>query len=1157
MAGVDILVCTALDTEYDVAKNVATEGFGRDRTVADWVEHEAQPIPYAQGTIQVDGQERTIALAHPTRMGGLSTALLAGQLIQSLSPSCVAMCGACAGHPEDTALGDVIFAQNSYQYDEGKHTSEAGFRGDHMAVPVSERLLAKAQRFDSSALPSHGPLLDEEVLLWMLESLRLGIDPKRSAGVRRFVGSSDLRWNALVETLIRDRHVVRRATGNLGLTRDGRSHLSMQLYGRLGGPTQLPFAVLCGPMASGNAVVANGKAWQQLAGMGQRKILGLEMEAAALTRAAHNAQVPYWVVMKGVSDHANPHKSDRYKGFVERASAEALFAFLSDRIADGTLTPQPTGAGRHGGKAPPVVLREPPMVSPGTVQDRLPVLEQLKDWINAPRPAVALLTGPPGIGKSAVVNKLFDSIRQATDLDLGYAGYLSGLDYVPVTAATVLSVLRQTMTVSNASPLLSDRVWEAPLGWLESLDILLDNLQSKVLVVVDQLEELAEPSGTLRDNGLARLFQEIDLRSSRPIKLLLVGPEYVNIDQLQVGKALRIPLTSGLLDADARKLLREMLKASPDPAQVSDPTLARMARASGGQPRTLELLHALASQVGAEQALALDAAQRRTAGNGRVEHLTRLVVDRLSPGDREVLHAAAALAQPVPPEAIAFVMDAPVFPVTSRLEVLRRRRILRAADGVYYLPPDRRGEHLLAYQHSGHPKGTGGTTLVRQQLARAADYFARHQEADPARVEDLRAHFGRLQVLITSNRATDALSLMKEMDEHLGRWGRRDALVETRRRIHAQLPSAAQQVHNLSCVALALDQGGQHEESLRCLTTAINLCERDAPEATAYLAAQAGTAYLNLGKHQAALRQLRRAQDLTQRHQITRLQLPVADSMCACLIEVGHFTEAIDIADALFGTLEPVSSRATDEEKKETWNQRAHLMCNFAAGLSELGRRGEARELLEQALDIARTYDDTRTGILCMTAQAIGEVLRDDPSHAMELALEAAEQARLSGNLSLSRGAYLTLALAQLRSGLIKQALASSRAATRYDSRAKAVGAWSVHGLVCYRAEDYHQAAAAFQQAMNGARKLIRLSPDHYQAHEAMALASLGLSLCPDWSNSLRLTRSLARKHYALHRRITRDAPGPARHARILATELTLGMREDILADLLEERGSN
>ena len=65
---------------------------------------------------------------------------------------------------------------------------------------------------------------------------------------------------------------------------------------------------------------------------GVRKVLGVEMEAAAISALAHVQQLPYAVVMKAVMDHADPNKSDNFKPFAARASAECLIEFLRKHL---------------------------------------------------------------------------------------------------------------------------------------------------------------------------------------------------------------------------------------------------------------------------------------------------------------------------------------------------------------------------------------------------------------------------------------------------------------------------------------------------------------------------------------------------------------------------------------------------------------------------------------------------------------------------------------------------------------------------------------------------------------------------------------------------------------------------------------------------------
>lgn len=58
--------------------------------------------------------------------------------------------------------------------------------------------------------------------------------------------------------------------------------------------------------------------------MGVRSALGLEMEATTVGEVANTEGVEEWLVVKGVMDHADPKKSDRYKPFAAKASAEVL-----------------------------------------------------------------------------------------------------------------------------------------------------------------------------------------------------------------------------------------------------------------------------------------------------------------------------------------------------------------------------------------------------------------------------------------------------------------------------------------------------------------------------------------------------------------------------------------------------------------------------------------------------------------------------------------------------------------------------------------------------------------------------------------------------------------------------------------------------------------
>jgi nucleoside phosphorylase len=310
--GIDVLIIAALKDEYDAARSAAG--------ASQWCDHEAGSAePYA--TVRHEGL--SIALARPTQMGGRGISAITTTLVNMLRPTCLAMCGVCAGKPGETAPGDVIVASPAYEWDEGKHVGPA-FRADHQQFPQDIRWLRAAQDFDPATLPSHGVATDEEAAVWFLERLHKEENPRKHPARDRYLPGAA--WREQLARLESD-GLIRWQGGELVLTDAGRDHIQRVLY-LSAGPERLPYQVVAGPMASGSAVMSDPAVWDRLK-INQRKILALEMEAATIATVAHARQVPHWLVAKGVMDHADFAKDDRFKAFAARASADVLFALLT------------------------------------------------------------------------------------------------------------------------------------------------------------------------------------------------------------------------------------------------------------------------------------------------------------------------------------------------------------------------------------------------------------------------------------------------------------------------------------------------------------------------------------------------------------------------------------------------------------------------------------------------------------------------------------------------------------------------------------------------------------------------------------------------------------------------------------------------------------
>lgn len=281
-------------------------------------------IPYLTGVLPNQNGKRRVALARPTRMGAISSAVLATSLIQELRPSCLAMSGVCAGNPSDVALGDVVVAEIAYAYDEGKRTA-SGFQGDHRQFPLSERWQRLAQDLSLDGLPSFGAPDDADRRVWLLEQLAVGTDPAHHPARGRYLDGS--RWEAFIRALEEEKMISRKGV-HFALTKAGFALVDERRAYDMAPITQLPFAVHVGPIASGNAVVKDGVTWDSLKAQGVRTVLGLEMEAAAIAQVAHRLAVPNWLVVKSVMDYADPNKDDRFKPYAAAASAEVLLRLL-------------------------------------------------------------------------------------------------------------------------------------------------------------------------------------------------------------------------------------------------------------------------------------------------------------------------------------------------------------------------------------------------------------------------------------------------------------------------------------------------------------------------------------------------------------------------------------------------------------------------------------------------------------------------------------------------------------------------------------------------------------------------------------------------------------------------------------------------------------
>ncbi len=202
----------------------------------------------------------TVAAAFSTRMGMVESALKSFIIISKLNPKAIGMTGICAGVTSKVKLGDVLFADPAWDFQNGKHVRD----GDEFKFLISPHHLPASYNIRSR-----------------VEQIRSDADFLRS--LPRLYDD-----NCKYETSIK-----------------------------------------IGPVASGSAVLADGRTIQEIKDHQHRDLIGVEMEIYGLYSAAHTSSpTPKYFALKGVCDYADPDKEDdaqRYAAFASVRVLQKLF----------------------------------------------------------------------------------------------------------------------------------------------------------------------------------------------------------------------------------------------------------------------------------------------------------------------------------------------------------------------------------------------------------------------------------------------------------------------------------------------------------------------------------------------------------------------------------------------------------------------------------------------------------------------------------------------------------------------------------------------------------------------------------------------------------------------------------------------------------------
>ena len=139
----DVVILTAVELEYAAVKLVANGAAAGSHWVEE--EHDGWPVALRE-LIDSGGRRLRVVVGRAPDMGKGAALTTLLPLVDALRPSCIAMCGVCAGQPTKTALGDVVVGERLYDYDTGKWT-EFGFHADARTYSLPARWKIAAEQF--------------------------------------------------------------------------------------------------------------------------------------------------------------------------------------------------------------------------------------------------------------------------------------------------------------------------------------------------------------------------------------------------------------------------------------------------------------------------------------------------------------------------------------------------------------------------------------------------------------------------------------------------------------------------------------------------------------------------------------------------------------------------------------------------------------------------------------------------------------------------------------------------------------------------------------------------------------------------------------------------------------------------------------------------
>jgi nucleoside phosphorylase len=264
-------------------------------------------------------------------------------VIEEYRPRLAVMTGICAGDKRHVFLGDLVVAERTFTYDNGKvvkdEYGQPVYLHDTLTYQLHENIKRFVDSFEQWQAPAQllpRPSSKREQRDWLLETLST-----QPAGSLKAIPLATLEthaphWRQLVEDLQQGPQPWL----SLALILHNKEAVEHLRYGRVPFPFRDPPGPGCHirPLASGSAVRSDDpfKALQ----VPVRGAVAIDMEGAAFSRVLESFPGVEWFIVKGVSDYADHEKDDSYHLYASTVSAVYALYFMQAYVTQQRLPSQ-------------------------------------------------------------------------------------------------------------------------------------------------------------------------------------------------------------------------------------------------------------------------------------------------------------------------------------------------------------------------------------------------------------------------------------------------------------------------------------------------------------------------------------------------------------------------------------------------------------------------------------------------------------------------------------------------------------------------------------------------------------------------------------------------------------------------------------------------